>query len=169
MHAESGHGVGRCLCDLLGDLLVQDAAFREFIALVFVLVVGFDQRDDACIRRVFQPSKCGGNNKTLWGPARINHDEIDATCNDYIARWRSMKAIGAFHDDDAFVVAEFPREDAVRRVNRVDLCSAVLKQAVRETTGAATEVGAGEALDVELEVGEGVLEFEAASGDVRRS
>ena len=41
----------------------------------------------------------------------------------------------------------------------------MLEEAVGESTCAAAEVGGGCALDVELEVGEGVEEFETAAGD----
>lgn len=60
------------------------------------------------------------------------------------------------------VLAEFPGELAVGGVDAVDMGCAMVEEAVGEAAGGASEVGADEICGVEIELGEGVVEFEPA-------
>lgn len=69
-------------------------------------------------------------------------------------------------DGCAVVLSEFPRELAIGGVDAVDMGCVVVEEAVGEAAGGASEVGADEVFWVEVELFEGVVEFEPASGDI---
>ena len=107
-------------------------------------VVGFDEGDDAGCGGCggggggFEPLEGGGDQEGLFGPAQVGDDEVDLLGRGEVER------VGAFDEDDARVVAEFPGKLAVGGVDGVDLGGAVLEQAVGEAAGGGAEVGACE-------------------------
>jgi hypothetical protein len=126
---------------------------------------GWGGRCELCGRVGFEPAQGGGEDEALGGPAGVDDDEVYAAVGGCFGVRGCVEDGGAFHDDDAGVVAECPGEDAVAGVQCVDAGGAVVEEAVCEAAGGAAEVCGGESGDGEVEVGEGVVEFEAASGD----
>ena len=75
-----------------------------------------------------------------------------------------MHHVGSFHHLHAFVLPEFPIEDAVTGVNGEDMGDASLEQAVGESTRAAAEVGTSESSDIQFEDVQGMIQFLTCSG-----
>ncbi len=74
--------------------------------------------------------------------------------------------VGALAEGDARVVAELLGDLAVAGVDGEDGGCAALEHAVGEAAGGGADVDAVEAGEVDVPVGEGVLELEAAAADV---
>jgi hypothetical protein len=74
--------------------------------------------------------------------------------------------VGALEEGDSGVVAKLLGDLAVAGVYGEDRLCAVLQHAVGEAAGGGSDVDAGEAGERDEPVGEGVLEFEAATADV---
>ena len=81
------------MCDLFCGVFVEDAAMWEFVALVFVFVVRFDQGDDAGVGRLLEPRECCGDDEALRGPTGVDDDEVDAASRDDIARRCGVEAV----------------------------------------------------------------------------
>ena len=158
--------VGERLADALGDLACEvfgeDHAFLEFFFGRFV--VGFDEGDDSAI--VFEPSTRRGEGAFLFGPSEVHDDQIHAFGFDNSRGWLGVERVGAFVDAGAVVLTEFPCEFAVGGVDAVDMICAVVEEAVGESAGGASEVGADESCRIEVELFECVVEFESASRDI---
>lgn len=158
--------VGESLADALGDLACEvfgeDHTFAEFFFGRFV--VGFDEGDDLAI--VFEPGARRGEGSFLFGPSEVHDDQVHALCFNNFGGWLGVERVGAFVDGGAIVLSEFPRELAVGGVDAVDMGCAMVEEAVGESAGGASEVGAEESCRIELELAECVVEFESASGDI---
>jgi hypothetical protein len=74
-----------------------------------------------------------------------------------------MACVGFFHDDDAFVAAQFPRELASANIYGKNFGRAILQQTIGESTGGRAKVERGESGDTEFEVEQGVFEFVATA------
>ena len=91
-----------------------------------------DKRDDSTA--LTQPFQAGGNRQPLRRPCEIDHNQVDALL------WGgSVQRVGAFHHDNALVVAEFPRQGTVAGVDGKDLRRAALQQAIGESADVAAE------------------------------
>ncbi len=84
----------------------------------------------------FEPLEGGGDQEGLFGPAQVGDDEVDLLGRGEVER------VGAFDEDDARVVAEFPGKLAVGGVDGVDLGCPALEQAVGEPAGGGAQVSA---------------------------
>ena len=160
--AHIGEGVADALGDGFGERRVEDGAFCEFFFGGFV--VGFDEGDDLAV--VFEPGAGGGEGAVLFGPAEVHDNQIYTALLGDFGWGGCMQCVGAFVDGCSIVLSEFPRELAVGGVDAVDMGRAVVEEAVGEAASGASEVGADEVGGVEIELGQGVVEFEAASGDI---
>ena len=78
---------------------------------------------------------------------------------------RQVAGVGLFVDHDSKVGAELPRELAVADVDGMDLGGAVGEQDICEAAGGGADVEADAVFRGKGEVGQGMLELEAASGD----
>ena len=76
--------------------------------------------------------------------------------------------VGALEERDTGVGAELVVDLAIASVDGQDGVSAVLEHAVGKAAGGGTDVGAGEAFDVDGPGSEGGLQFEASAGDEAR-
>ena len=63
-----------------------------------------------------------------------------------------MPRVGLFHDDNALVLAEFPRKLAPAHVHGKHLGRAALEQAIGETAGGRAEVKRDQAVHVQLKM-----------------
>jgi hypothetical protein len=77
-----------------------------------------------------------------------------------------MARVGPFHDDDARVLAEFPRDLAPANVHREDPGRAVLEQAIGEAAGGSAEVNGRQPARIELEMAQTVFELESPAADI---
>ena len=76
-----------------------------------------------------------------------------------------MPRIRFFHDDDAFVLSQFPRKLALPDIHGKNFCRAMLQKAVRETAGGRAEVNGRHSGDVQLKMFERVFELVPAPAD----
>lgn len=81
-----------------------------------------------------------------------------------------MARVGFFHDDDAPVLSEFPRELAVTDIHGINHFCASLQQAIGEAAGGRAEVYGDQLCGLDLKMLKRVLKFVAAATDesVRR-
>lgn len=143
---------------------VEDAAGEEVFLVGIGLVVGLDERDDSGVGRLGEPGERGGKAATLGRPRHVDDQECRSLGG--IGRRLGVEGVGALHHADARIVAEFPGERAVARVEGEDESCAVAEEAVGEAADVAAEVGADEAGGVEVEFAQRVGEFQSAAADV---
>lgn len=94
----------------------------------------------------------------MAGPTGVDCDEVDG-----IGQAAEMTGVGALHDDDTVIGAEAVVEHTEAAFDGVNLGGAVSEQAVDESSGVASEVGAATIAGRDIESLEGVIELGTGS------
>lgn len=139
----------------------DDAAFaNEFLAR---FKLGFDKDDPACARRKAVLQR--GQHQLQGYERAVGREEIGRFGDVFRCK---VSDIRPFNDDDARILAQFPRELPVAHVDRIHTRSAVLKQAIGEAAGRGARVDRDHAVDIDLELVESRFELKSASADITR-
>ncbi len=97
----------------------------------------------------------------LSSPGHIQHDDVDPLRRD----WR-IKHIGSFANIHARIIAKFPIQHAIARIDGDDFRCASLQQAICETASIAAEISAFEPRDIDLKRIKRVGQFNSSSGNI---
>ena len=73
--------------------------------------------------------------------------------------------VGSFEENDAWIFAKRPVDDAVAGIDGIDLRRTALEEAIGEAARAAAQIGADQPGDGQGESVEGVIEFLTRAGD----
>ena len=151
-----------------GFRVADDSALADVLAAYFEL--GLDEDDGGSLPWVVGSAEgandggedeCGGDEGDVhgeegWGGG-VGEEEFAGG---------EEAGVGPFAKGDAGVGAELLGDLAVAGVDGEDGGGSGLEHAVGEAAGGGTDVDAGEVGEVEMPVGDGVLELEAAAADV---
>ena len=159
LHAKFIHFCQHSLDNIRSDMCREATFDKRFAFFSLRLIVRLDQRNDATSRA--QPTHRDWDRMSLSSPRHIEHDDVDPLRRD----WR-IKHIGSFANIHARIIAKFPIEHAIARIDGDDFRCASLQQAICETASIAAEISAFEPRDIDLKRIKRVGQFDSSSGDV---
>jgi len=164
---------GRAVVELVdgffaGFGVADDSSLADVLATYFEL--GLDEDDGGSLPWRFGGAEGGddcGEDEGRGDEGDVHGEEGRRGCvgGEEFA-FGEEAGVGSFAEGDARIVAEFLGDLAVAGVDCQDGFCAALQHAIGEASGGGSYVEACEVGKGDVPMGEGVLEFEASSGDV---